>query len=844
MAKVHELVFQISGNINSNLKQSFAAMSSNTNKLAKEIQSLDKINLNTSKYTELNKKISSTQTALLKANSAVFPLNKSFQESKNKTNKLHNEFKNAEKKVNDLSLALAKGEGNTKQFKSALAVAKIEAKNAKNAFKESSMETNKLGNKLKSAESESVTLNNALSKQKEKLSEVNKELQKAGINSDNFAKAQEKASIKSDKLTKIADAKNNVNKAWGDVGKKSKSFAKTAAITGAMVALPLKFAIDAESTMADIGKVVDFDNIMERSQFEQQMRKKLGTELPLEFENYGELIASAAGAGIKKEELLDFSEDSAKMSVAFDIEAGEAGEKMAKWRSAFGMDQKEVVDLADKINYLSNNSAATAPAISNIVSRVGALGDIAGISSGQVAAIGTSMVSMGVGEEVGATAIKKLSTSLTKGAAATKTQQKAFARIGLSSEQVNKDMQKDSQKTIMTVLGNIQKLPKEMQTSTLTQMFGEESVQAIAPLLKNLDVLEQQFANVSDEAGKFRGSMQQEFDVRSDTAANQLQLLKNNLKSIGTTIGQILLPYLVKVAEKITDVAQKFQEWSDKNPEMIERIVKLAAGIAAFILVGKGLVLIVSIIQALKYTFELFNLTVAMNPIGLVIVLIIGALLLLWKNWDTVKAGILTGIDFLVEKFNWFKDKVVSHFTKVYEIGQKTGQIIKEAFEKAINWIPEKIDSIARKIGSVKDSVTGFFTGGNKNTIEVGARANGGIVTRPELSWIGEAGYPEAVIPLNNSANAMNLWKYTGQRLGAFNDGNSKPLLKPVSTNSTNSSNQNNINVNFNIEVNGGGDDVQNEVERAIMNASPKVKAMLKQLLLDLENDKKRLSYT
>ena len=48
------------------------------------------------------------------------------------------------------------------------------------------------------------------------------------------------------------------------------------------------------------------------------------------------------------------------MGVAFDVTAEQAGEMMAKWRSAFKIGQKEVEILADQINYLGNTTAASA----------------------------------------------------------------------------------------------------------------------------------------------------------------------------------------------------------------------------------------------------------------------------------------------------------------------------------------------------------------------------------------------------------------------------------------------------------------------------------------------------
>lgn len=60
--------------------------------------------------------------------------------------------------------------------------------------------------------------------------------------------------------------------------------------------------------------------------------------------------------------------------------------------------------------------------------------------------------------------------------------------------------------------------------------------------------------------------------------------------------------------------------------------------------------------------------------------------------------------------------------------------------------------------------------------------ALGGIVTKPENSLIGEAGYPEAVIPINNTRRAADLFAETGRMLnaaGANVGGSSAPVFAP-----------------------------------------------------------------
>lgn len=52
--------------------------------------------------------------------------------------------------------------------------------------------------------------------------------------------------------------------------------------------------------------------------------------------------------------------------------------------------------------------------------------------------------------------------------------------------------------------------------------------------------------------------------------------------------------------------------------------------------------------------------------------------------------------------------------------------------------------------------------------ISVGATAHkdGGIFTQPHLGLVAEAGYPESIIPINNSPEAIDLWLKTGELLG------------------------------------------------------------------------------
>ena len=330
---------------------------------------------------------------------------------------------------------------------------------------------------------------------------------------------------------------------------------------GEFVKDSVQAAVDFESSMADVAKVVDglrddngnlTDSYYAMSDSIVQMSK----EIPMAAEDLAAITASAGTAGIAMEELSTFTETAAKMGVAFDTTAEQAGDWMAKWRTSFSMTQEEVTALADQINYLSNNSASTASELSTIVTAVGPLGDVAGISAAQIAALGSTMVGVGVQQDVAATGIRKMATTMVAGTSATAAQSAVLQQLGLDASEMAQRMQTDAEGAILTFLDAVSKLPEAEQAAALKNYFGQESVGAIAPLLTNLDVLRERFNMVAD-AQAYAGSMEAEYAARAATTANNIQLYENRIAALKIQIGEYLLP----VVNKVLGVASTGLDW-------------------------------------------------------------------------------------------------------------------------------------------------------------------------------------------------------------------------------------------------------------------------------------------
>lgn len=384
---------------------------------------------------------------------------------------------------------------------------------------------------------------------------------------------------------------------------KAMATATSAAITAITVDAAKK-AIEFESTMADVAKVVDGlrdeNGAFTKSYYEMSdALLNMSKSIPMTADALGQIMASAGQAGIASEDLAKFTETAAKMGVAFDTTAEQAGDWMATWRTALNLSQTQVTALGDQLNYLGNTTSENALKLSEVVTRVGALGQTAGLSAGEVAALAASMP--GVTAEISATGIKSMMIAMTAGASATSKQAAVLQQLGFTASDMANRMQTDAKGAIIDLLGAIKQLPAAEQTAALSQYFGKESVSSIAPLLKNLGYLQQQFAKVGDAAA-YSGSMEAEYAVRADTTANKLQLMQNKLAVLQVQIGNKILPY---VNDALDDLSANALPKAEKTLGfIIPKVAKLLGFMlehsSALLNIGLGITAVVGISKTFK----------------------------------------------------------------------------------------------------------------------------------------------------------------------------------------------------------------------------------------------------
>lgn len=428
-----------------------------------------------------------------------------------------------------------------------------------------------------------------------------------------------------------------------------------AAAVGAALYSAIRPAMEMETRMAEISKVVDFDPTGLKELQKGIFDLNTTGGIPMAAAGIADIIAAAGQAGVvdkalpddeERRRLLAFAADAARMGVAFDMTGDQAGNAMAGWRKKMGLAQEQTIALADAVNHLSNNMNATAPAIVDVIGRQGALAMAAGLTEIEVAALSAAFVQAAPSPEIAATAMKNFTGALTAGEAMTKRQSAVLRELGFDAEDLALRMQEDARGAILDVMQALKELPEEKRASAVRQLFGEESAGAIAPLLQNLDALAEAFEMVADKES-YAGSMMDEFLKMSGTTEAKITQLKSNLDKLRTNTGGTILPEFKAFVEWLGPAIGGIADWVGENGGIVKAVLGGAGALAAINLVSK----------ALKWLFWdtvriggrlLIFLSRLAGPWGLLAAAIAGAAWYIYDNWDEVIALLQPKVDALL----------------------------------------------------------------------------------------------------------------------------------------------------------------------------------------------------
>ncbi len=636
-----------------------------------------------------------------------------FGDAKSQLSTLGNAVKNLNRTSENITAFKKLGEDTLaagQRFTSAIENVKrlnAEIKNSANPTKQQARDFSR-------AKDEVVRASAAYKQSKSALSEMAGELKKAGVDTKNLTTEQ----------TRLGSALETVKKRQAALAKNESAKAQNAQVRAGyraqimdVVALgtamygAIKPAVAFQSAMADVKKVVDFDDEVDVKKMETAI-KNMAKTIPLTLEGFAKIVAAGGQMGIAKQDLTGFAETAAKMSVAFDVTADEAGQSMSELSNVLRVPVNQMNKVGDAINLLSNSMAAPAPKIIEATLRAGSMAKSFGLAYNETTALAATFVAMGKSPQIAGTAINQLVGELQLLPTKTGAARESFNQLGLSMAEYTKLIESGKgQEAIIQVLEALTKVHGVKRSKIMYDIFGEQASRHITSLVDGLDTLKTNFAMVGDEI-KYAGSMEDEFIRRSQTTENALIILQNKFAILATNIGSALLPAINSVAVFLGNVVDKVSDFSNRHPTLIKYLGIAVAGMASmklatfalgygFTFLKGGFLSIVGVFTQARAAFSMIRLGLTAlipiiksvgiafltNPITWIVAGIAGAAFVLIKYWTPIKeffVGIAKGI---AGAFDWLWGKIKGVWNSVKSVFSDIKEWMSDTWVgKAWNW--------------------------------------------------------------------------------------------------------------------------------------------------------------
>lgn len=276
-----------------------------------------------------------------------------------------------------------------------------------------------------------------------------------------------------------------------------------------------------------------------------------------------DLAYEAGKLGISaKEDVLGFVKAGNQLLVALgeDLGGAEAVRQLMKVNAILGETQKLGVEKAllatgSAINEISQTSRASAGPIVDVVNRIGAIGEAAGLSMSDLIALAGTLDALGQHAEMGGTALNTFISTLTSN-----TTEVAQA-VGLSDDYLKNLIEQG--KTIQAVIAVLEKMNAMGGLDVLAPIMkdlgsdGERIKQVLVTLSSGVDELKAQVFT-SSRAFEEATSVTDEYNIKNESAMAIMQRMGNTIKESFINSGFV---------EWITDVLR----WMYNLPAVIER---------------------------------------------------------------------------------------------------------------------------------------------------------------------------------------------------------------------------------------------------------------------------------
>lgn len=346
-----------------------------------------------------------------------------------------------------------------------------------------------------------------------------------------------------------------------------------------------------------------------------------------------DLAYEAGKLGISaKEDVLGFVKAGNQLLVALgeDLGGAEAVRQLMKVNAILGETQKLGVEKAllatgSAINEISQTSRASAGPIVDVVNRIGAIGEAAGLSMSDLIALAGTLDALGQHAEMGGTALNTFISTLTSN-----TTEVAQA-VGLSDDYLKNLIEQG--KTIQAVIAVFEKMNAMGGLDVLAPIMkdlgsdGERIKQVLVTLSSGVDELKAQVFT-SSRAFKEATSVTDEYNIKNENAMAIMQRMGNAIKE--SFINSGFVEWLTDVLRYISSIPNRFER-GEKSIRLMAVTVQALVGVmiatsSAVQKASANIVLFTEMVKAgtasvniFKIAWQWLSKAMMLNPLGWVV---------------------------------------------------------------------------------------------------------------------------------------------------------------------------------------------------------------------------------
>lgn len=372
-----------------------------------------------------------------------------------------------------------------------------------------------------------------------------------------------------------------IGKSTEELGKKFKTMGKVMVVAGLAIAAALgvavKMAADFESGMAKVNSMMGL-GVKEFREFSDEVLD-LSRNLGVNAVEATEALYQAISAGVPKENVLEFLEIATKAAIAGVTSTEVSVDGLTTVLNAFKIPLSEAQKVADILFQTIKGGKTTFEELSASLFNVAPIAAASNIRFEEVAAALAAMTKQGVPTKVATTQLRQAMVSLQK---PTDEMKKAINKLGYSSGQA-----------MIEEIGfaeslQLLRVATRGSNEELMKMFG--SVEAGAAVLAltgaNVEAFNTELENMKT-ATEGVGAATEAYNIVNESASRQFEILKGKLQAVGIQIGTQLLPYIVALATKMSEVVDKISGWVSENEGLAKTLV-----IVGGLLLGGGALLL------------------------------------------------------------------------------------------------------------------------------------------------------------------------------------------------------------------------------------------------------------